>query len=62
MVTAVDKKPLQIKGVKLLHKEIQLILQQPIPGIEIAANETDLFTLAAILVGPGNGRVGSGAH
>lgn len=53
MVTAHEKKPLQIKGVKLLHKEIQTLLQRPIPGIEIIANESDLFTLVAVLVGPG---------
>jgi ubiquitin-protein ligase len=51
----VSETPVQgsAKGLKLLHKEIKQLLAKPIEGIEVCANEADLFTLSAIIQGPG---------
>ena len=53
MVSDVPPVRNSVKGLKLLHKEIKQLLAKPIEGIEVCANEADLFTLSAIIQGPG---------
>lgn len=44
---------LKLRGVKLLHRELQDVLAKPIPGIQVEPNESDIFTLSATIEGPG---------
>lgn len=51
MASSVSKSS-SLKGVKLLHKEIKTLIEKPIDGIEVCPNESDLFVLIIIIVGP----------
>lgn len=42
-------------GIKLLHREIQRLCDEPIEGIRIIPNEADLFSLTVSIAGPGMG-------
>ncbi|PJF18273.1 hypothetical protein PSACC_01951 [Paramicrosporidium saccamoebae] len=48
-----DSAASSLKGVKLLHKEIKQLIAKPVEGIEVSPNEADLFTLCAVVAGPG---------
>jgi len=51
MSTIVSKNS-SLKGVKLLHREIKALMEKPIDGIEVCPNESDLFVLIIIIMGP----------